>query len=69
MNLIVRTSEGLELKPMEIKRTRLDLDLFYQDDFRETDELIRKRLRQKKDKGLYCFTDFPEQARPLISGT
>ena len=36
MNLIVRTNEGLELKPMEIKRTKLDLDLFYPDDFTET---------------------------------
>jgi hypothetical protein len=52
MNLIVRTSNGFQLRSMEIKRTRLNLDLFYQDDFRETDELIRKRLRQKKDKGI-----------------
>ena len=59
MNLIVRTPEGLELKPMDIKKTRLDLDLFYQDDFRETDALIQKRLKQKKDKGIVLLHGLP----------
>ncbi len=59
MNLIVRTSDGFELRSMEIKRTKLDLDLFYQDDFRETDELIRKRLKQKKDKGIVLLHGLP----------
>jgi len=59
MNLIVRTYEGFELRSMEIKRTKLDLDLFYPDDFTETDELIRKRLRQKKDKGIVLLHGLP----------
>ncbi len=59
MNLIVRTSDGFELRSMEIKRTRLNLDLFYPDDFKETDELIRKRLRQKKDKGIVLLHGLP----------
>jgi hypothetical protein len=59
MNLIVRTSDGFELRSMEIKKTKLDLDLFYPDDFRETDELIRKRLRQKKDKGIVLLHGLP----------
>ncbi len=59
MNLIVRTSEGFGLRSMEIKRTKLDLDLFYPDDFKETDELIRKRLRQKKDKGIVLLHGLP----------
>ena len=59
MNLIVRTSEGFQLRSMEIKRTKLDLDLFYPDDFPETDELIRKRLRQKKDKGIVLLHGLP----------
>src|ERR1700759_756101 len=59
MNLIIRTSGGFELKSMEIKKTRLDLDLFYEDDFRDTDELIRKRLRQKKDKGIVLLHGLP----------
>ncbi|HSZ35145.1 MAG TPA: AAA family ATPase [Puia sp.] len=59
MNLIVRSSNGFQLRSMEIKRTRLDLDLFYQDDFRETDDLIRKRLRQRKDKGIVLLHGLP----------
>jgi hypothetical protein len=59
MNLIVRSSRGFELRSMEIKRTKLDLDLFYQDDFKETDELIRKRLRKKKDKGIVLLHGLP----------
>ena len=44
INLIVRVNSRLDLKSMEIKRTKLDLDLFYEDDFKMTDEIIRKRL-------------------------
>jgi len=59
MNLIIRTSSGFGLRSMEIKRTKLDLDLFYPDDFRETDELIRKRLTKKKDKGIVLLHGLP----------
>ena len=59
MNLIIKSSAGFELKSMEIKKTKLDLDLFYEDDFRETDELIRKRLGQKKDKGIVLLHGLP----------
>jgi hypothetical protein len=37
INLIVQARNRLELKAMGIKRTKLDLDLFYEDDFKETD--------------------------------
>src|SRR5690606_26447142 len=33
IKLIVRGDGGLELKAMEIKRCRLDIDLYYEDDF------------------------------------
>ena len=33
INLISRGRNGLELKQLEVKRTKLDLDLFYEDDF------------------------------------
>ncbi len=59
MNLIIRTSGGFELKSMEIKKTKLDLDLYYENDFSETDELIRKRLGQKKDKGIVLLHGLP----------
>jgi len=59
INLIVQTKNRLELKAMEIKRTKLDLDLFYEDDFKEIDETIRKRLNQKKDKGIVLLHGLP----------
>ena len=59
MNLIIRTSGGYELKSLEIKRTKLDLDLFYENDFSETDGLIRKRLGRKKDKGIVLLHGLP----------
>lgn len=59
INLIVQNRNSLELKAMEIKRNKLNLDLFYEDDFKITDELIRKRLNQKKDKGIVLLHGLP----------
>ena len=59
INLIVQVRSRLELKAMEIKRTKLDLDLFYEDEFRLTDEIIRKRLNQKNDKGIVLLHGLP----------
>lgn len=59
INLIVKNNRGLDLKSMEIKRTKLDLDLFYEDDFKEIDEIIRKRLSTKKDKGIVLLHGLP----------
>ncbi len=44
---------------MEIKRTALDLDLYYEDDFMQADETIRKRLNQKNDKGIVLLHGIP----------
>lgn len=59
INLIVQNRSSLDLKAMEIKRTKLDLNLFYEDDFKEVDELIRKRLGQKNDKGIVLLHGLP----------
>jgi len=59
INLIVQNRNSLDLKAMEIKRTKLDLNLFYEDDFKEIDELIRKRLGQKNDKGIVLLHGIP----------
>lgn len=59
ISLIVKKPDGLALKSMEIKRTRLDLSLFYPDDFIATDEIIRKRLNQKNDKGIVLLHGLP----------
>jgi hypothetical protein len=59
INLISSAKSGLVLKQIEIKRTKLDLDLFYNDEFKEVDELISKRLNQKKDKGIVLLHGLP----------
>ena len=59
INLIVRNGRGLELKEMEIKRTKLNLELFYEDDFTATNDVIQKRLNTKKDKGIVLLHGLP----------
>lgn len=59
INLIVKTGRGLDLKAMEIKRTKLAIDLFYESDFSETDALIQKRLNAKNDKGIVLLHGLP----------
>lgn len=59
INLIVQTRHELELKPLEIKRTRLDLDLFYEDNFKQVDDIICKRLNKRNDKGIVLLHGLP----------
>jgi hypothetical protein len=59
INLIVQDGNRMQLKAMEIKRTKLEIGLFYEDDFRETDELIRQRLNRKNDKGIVLLHGLP----------
>jgi len=59
INLVIREKGGLQLKGMEVKRTSLDLDLFYNEDFRETDALIQRRLSQDNDKGIVLLHGLP----------
>ncbi len=59
VSLVIRGQDGLELKDMEIKKTRLDLDLYYDDDFKAVDELLHKRLNKKADKGIVLLHGLP----------
>ncbi len=59
INLIVQSMRGLILSEMEIKRTNLDLDLFYNDDFKEIDATIKSRLKKKNDKGIILLHGMP----------
>src|SRR5690606_12855406 len=52
INLITKGDYGLELTKMDVKRTKLDIDLYYEDDFREVHDTILKRLNKKDDKGI-----------------
>jgi hypothetical protein len=59
INLVARNDGELILKGMEIKKTRLNIDLFYEDDFKETNDIICKRLNQKNDKGIVLLHGLP----------
>ncbi|MGB8194278.1 MAG: AAA family ATPase [Chitinophagaceae bacterium] len=59
INLVMRSGNYLDLKSMAITKTKLDLDLFYEDDFKETDEIIRTRLNRKNDKGIVLLHGLP----------
>ncbi|MEP7106604.1 MAG: AAA family ATPase [Ferruginibacter sp.] len=59
INLITTGKAGLQLRGMEIRRTRLDLALFYEDDFNEIDSVICKRLNQQDDKGIVLLHGLP----------
>jgi len=59
INLFVTKNNSLSIKTMEVKRTKLDIDLYYEDDFKEMDELIRKRLNKKNDKGIVLLHGIP----------
>jgi hypothetical protein len=59
INLIVRNRNSLELKSMEIKKMKLDIDLFYENELKEVDALIRTRLNNKKDKGIVLLHGLP----------
>ncbi|MBS1564561.1 MAG: AAA family ATPase [Bacteroidetes bacterium] len=52
INLVIKDDYGLSLKGMEIKKTKLDLSLYYEDEFVVLDKLIQQRLNRKKDKGI-----------------
>jgi hypothetical protein len=59
INLVVSHNGRLSLKTMEVRRMKLDLDLYYEDDFREADAAIRARLNKKNDKGIVLLHGIP----------
>ncbi|HEU4551756.1 MAG TPA: AAA family ATPase [Chitinophaga sp.] len=59
ISLITDDGHGLELSNMEIKKTRLDLNLYYEDDFAAIDATIQKRLNKQNDKGIVLLHGLP----------
>ncbi len=59
INIITNGYNGLELKDLEIKPTQLDVALYYNDDFKPVDELIRTRLMKENDKGIILLHGLP----------
>jgi hypothetical protein len=59
INLVAKDSYGLSLKAMEIKKTNIDLQLYYEDSFIEVDKIIRQRLNKKADRGIVLLHGLP----------
>lgn len=59
INMLTRGNYGLELTELEVKRTKLDLSLYYEEDFAEIDTVIRKRLNSRNDKGIVLLHGTP----------
>ena len=59
INIITLTKHGLELKPLEINSTELNISLFYNDDFIAVDALIKERLKKDQDKGIILLHGTP----------
>jgi hypothetical protein len=59
INIITANSRGLELKRMPIKPTKLDISLYYNDDFAGIDEVIKQRLGNQNDKGIVLLHGLP----------
>ena len=59
INIITQSSSGLDLKQLDIKPTTLDIDLYYNDDFKPVDEIIKQRLAKENDKGIILLHGLP----------
>jgi hypothetical protein len=59
INILVHTTDGLTLKSLETKAVNLDVGLYYNDEFREVDELIRTRLAGEHEKGIILLHGAP----------
>src|SRR6185437_9534631 len=59
INIISLNGQQLDLKTLAIKPTHLDIDLYYNDDFKIIDALIRERLAKENDKGIVLLHGLP----------
>jgi ATPase family associated with various cellular activities (AAA) len=59
INIITLSANGLELKPLSITPSQLDIGLYYNDDFEEADRVIKERLSKQNDKGIVLLHGLP----------
>ncbi len=59
INIMNTSSSGLELTRLEIKKTDLEIDSHYNDDFKAIDLVIKKRLNINQDKGIILLHGVP----------
>ncbi|WP_194851168.1 AAA family ATPase [Nonlabens antarcticus] len=59
INIMNTGRNGLELTRLEIKRTDLEIETHYNDDFLQADRTIKKRLNKDMDKGIILLHGEP----------
>ena len=59
INIISLNNNSLDLKTLSIKPVELDLDLYYNDDFKAVDAIIKERLQKENDKGIVLLHGLP----------
>ena len=59
INIVTHSSYGFELKAIPIAQTELDVNLYFNDDFKAVDELIRQKLNTKGEKGIVLLHGLP----------
>lgn len=59
ISFIINANSKLTTKEIEIKKPKLNLDLHYNDDFKNIHQLILKNIKKPKTKGLYLFHGLP----------
>lgn len=59
IHIINSNNYGLDLKPLNIQPSELDLNLYYNDDFIEVDAKIQERLLKEQDKGIVLLHGLP----------
>ncbi len=59
LNLISFEGNCFSLKEIEVKKTKLDLKLYYEDEFMQIDSIIQQRLNKKNDKGIVLLHGLP----------
>lgn len=59
INLVTKENGELNLKSMDIKKTNLRLDQYYNDDFLPVHKNVLERLNRKNDKGIVLLHGLP----------
>lgn len=59
INIMYQRTSGLGLERLEVRENNLEVDLQYNDDFAAVDQIIKKRLNKKMDKGIILLHGAP----------